>query len=174
MKLTDGEKLIALMLADLLDHVGAKGEVDPEFIKHAIFHSNTWSLEWKYPGLFTDEEEPSADVIRETGDILTMCRVVEASISQLPDDQRAEIPEKERRVFIGFDGNEEMHYSVALALVEQLDRFREFADYDFNSHHPTLRRYRAMLAVYERMNLNMGAGLSLESIQAILAAPRGA
>ncbi len=102
---------------------------------------------------------------------MTMCRVVEASIAELAEQERAEIPERDRRVFIGFDGNEEPHYHVATTLIEQLDRFKEFGDHDLNSHHPTLRRYHAMLDAYRQTNSHFGAGLSLEDIKTILAAP---
>lgn len=168
MKLTDGEKLIAAMLADLMKSLKVKGEIDPDFVEHAIYHSDLWAVEWKYPGLFIDEE-PSEEIVLETTKIMTMCRVVETSIADLEDDDKAEIPEEDRQVFIGFDGNEEPHHYVAKTLIEQLNRYKEFADRDLNSHHSTLDRYQAMLAAYNDVKNDPG-DFSLDDIKIILAA----
>lgn len=171
MKLTDGEKLITAMLADIIEHLGIKGEFDPAFIKTAVFGDDGWALKWKYPGLF-HSEGPSDEVVSETGKIMTMCRVVENSISQLSEEDRASIPEHQQMVFVGFDGNEEPHYGVATMLVEHLDRFGEWQDRGMNSHHNTLSRYRAMLRAYDHMELPMNGKFPLNDIMTILEAPR--
>jgi len=43
MKITDGEKLILLMLSDLYERLGVEGEIEPEFIKSAIFSDRSTS-----------------------------------------------------------------------------------------------------------------------------------
>lgn len=59
MKVTDGEKLILLMLSELYDKVGVEGEIEPDFIRSAIFNDKTWSIPWKYPGIpFEQQETP--------------------------------------------------------------------------------------------------------------------
>ena len=37
MKISDGEKLIILMLSELYEKLGVDGEIEPDFIKSAIF-----------------------------------------------------------------------------------------------------------------------------------------
>jgi len=36
-KLSDGEKLILLMLSEIYEKTGIEGEIEPEFIQSAIF-----------------------------------------------------------------------------------------------------------------------------------------
>lgn len=170
MNLSDGEKLIAIMLADIMERLETKGEIDPDFIKTAIFGDDAWALKWKYGGLF-HRDGPSDDIVSETGEIMTMCRVLENSMAQLNADELSGIPEHQRQVFVGFDGNEEPHYGVALMLVEKLDRFTEWQDRDLNSHHRTLDRYRAMLRAYDRMEIPMKGIFGLNDIKTILEAP---
>lgn len=169
MKLSPGEKLIAYMLADIMDHLKVQGEIDPAFVRDAIAGDDGWALKWKYSGLF-HEEGPSDEIVSETGKIMTMCRVLEDSISKLSDEDRASIPEMDQTVFVGFDGNEEPHYGVATMLVEKLDRFAEWKDRGLNSHHNTLDRYRAMYAAYRHMKPTMN-GFNLHDIHTILHAP---
>lgn len=169
MKITDGEKLIAIMLADLLEASEVDGEVEPKFVREAITSGHLWALKWKYPGIFHGEEDTDEEV-SETADILDMCRVVENSIHELNDTERDTIPERDREVFYGFDGNNEPHYGIASMFIETMGRWDEFAGRPLNSHMPTLDRYRRMKAVYDGAG---GAGhhpLPLGVIQAILAA----
>ena len=51
MTLTDGEKLILLMLTDIYDKLGVQGEIDPQFVRSAIFDNMLWGLSWKYSGI---------------------------------------------------------------------------------------------------------------------------
>jgi uncharacterized protein YfbU (UPF0304 family) len=169
MKLSDGEKLIAMMLADLLEAGGVDGEADPKFVREAITSGHLWSLNWKYPAIFHGEED-SPEEVQETADILTMCRIVEGSIAELSDAERDTIPENDRQVFYGFDGNNEPHYGIAVMFIENMGRWEEFEGRNLNSHMPTLNRYHRMKAVYDAAG---GAGahpLPLDTIQAILAA----
>jgi uncharacterized protein len=173
MKLTDGEKLITAMLADIIEHLGIKGEFDPAFIRTAVFGDDGWALKWKYSSLFHNEG-PSDEVVAETAKIMTMCRVVETSISLLSEDERASIPEHKQQVFVGFDGNQEDHYGVAHTLVNELGQFEEFAERGLNSHHATLESYRAMLRAYDHMELPMNGRFPLNDIMTILEAPERA
>jgi hypothetical protein len=42
MKLTDSEKLTLIMLCEIYEKLGIKGELDSKFVKEAIFSGNTW------------------------------------------------------------------------------------------------------------------------------------
>ena len=167
MKLSDGEKLIAFMLADIMEAGGIEGDIDPSFVKTIIASDSLWALKWKYHGLFHGEGADE-DTVQETASFMTMCRVVENSIANLPQDERATIPEHEQKVFVGFDGNEEPHYGVAVTLVEQLDRFNEWAERGLNSHHNTVGRYRRMKNTFDRLPRGHSGLLDLAGIRAVL------
>lgn len=169
MKLTDGEKLIAFMLADIMEGGGIKGDIDPAFVKTAIAGDDLWALNWKFNGLF-HSGGPDDAVVEETGKIMTMCRIVENSIAHLSPESRATIPEHQHKVFVGFDGNEEPHFGVATMLVQHLDRFEEWEDRDLNSHHNTLDRYRRMRATLDEQVKNHNGLLNLAGIEAVFAA----
>ncbi|GBF86486.1 hypothetical protein AsFPU3_3557 [Aphanothece sacrum FPU3] len=46
MKMSDGEKLIAVMLADLLEHLEVRGEINTALIKEAIYGDDLWAIQW--------------------------------------------------------------------------------------------------------------------------------
>lgn len=166
MKLSDGEKLIAMMLADLMKANEVKGEIDPDFVISAITGDHTWGLKWKYPGIFHNEA-PADEVVEEVTSILTMSRMVEHSIEQLSPEDRAQIPEEDREVFVGFDGNNEDHFGVAVFLVEELGRYAELEGREMNSHMPMVPKYNRMRAAYDHVAGGMGP-LSLQNIQTVL------
>lgn len=169
MKLTDGEKLIAIMLADLLQANGVNGEVDPAFVKSAICGGDFWALKWKYHGLFHDEvtDESVAD---EVGKIMSMCSYVEYSIGELDSGDTAKLTQT-GNVFFGFDGNNETDYfGVSEMLVNQMGRFDEFSSRSMNSHMPALAKYRRMKQVYEGVGGPGHGPLSVDNINAILSA----
>jgi uncharacterized protein len=57
--LSDGEKLTLLMLCDLCENGNVKGEIDPEFVRSAIYSDYAWALHWKYPFIpFVSKETP--------------------------------------------------------------------------------------------------------------------
>ena len=128
MKITDGEKLILLMLSELYDKLGVEGEVEPDFIRSAIFSNNTWSIPWKYVGI-PFEEQDTPEVVKEVLDILDMWSMIERSYEILSNESK-EFVEKEASPFgkdpkfPGFDGNNETEYmGTASFLVNDLDGF---------------------------------------------------
>ena len=174
MKITDGEKLILLMLSELYDKLGVEGEVEPDFIRTAIFSNNTWSIPWKYVGI-PFEEQDTPEVVKEVLDILDMWSMIERSYEILSNESK-EFVEKEASPFgkdpkfPGFDGNNETEYmGTASFLVNDLDRFEEFKGRNFNSHYPSIDSYRRMLSVFKPLlqNLNFQP-LSAQNIVDIL------
>lgn len=174
MKITDGEKLILLMLGELYDKLGVEGEVEPDFIRSAIFSNNTWSIPWKYVGIPFEEQE-TPEVVKEVLDILDMWSMIERSYENLSNESK-EFVEKEASPFgkdpkfPGFDGNNETEYmGTASFLVNDLDRFEEFKGRNFNSHCPSIDSYRRMLSVFKPLlqNLNFRP-LSAQNIVDIL------
>lgn len=167
--MSDGEKLIAVMLADIMKSQKIKGEIDPDLVTTAIAGDDLWALKWRYGGLFHNEG-PSDDIVDETAKIMTMCRVVENSINKLSPSERKNIPEHDQLVFVGFDGNEESHFGVASMLVEKLDRFTEWSGRSMNSHHNTIDKYRAMKRVFDGLPRSSQGLLNLDGIKAVLSA----
>ena len=150
MELSNGEKLIVLMLSEIYDKLGVDGEMDPEFLRAAIFDDALWSISWKYPGIpFKDEETP--EVVKEVIDILDMWSLIELSYERIAADDKEKVSQEVPSysvppTFRGFDGNNESnHLSTAYFVINRLDRFNEFKGRDLNSHIQVLPRYRSML-----------------------------
>lgn len=154
MKITDGEKLILLMLSELYDKLEVNGEVEPDFIRSAIFSNNTWSIPWKYVGIPFEEQE-TPEIVKEVLDILDMWSMIERSYANLSEASKQFVdkeaaPFGKDPMFRGFDGNNESEYlGTASFLVNDLDRFEEFKGRDFNSHCPSIDTYNRMLTVFK-------------------------
>lgn len=151
MKLTDGEKLITLMLCELYDRLEINAEIDPDFLRTAIYTGNEWSLAWKYPGIpFEDQKDP--EQLKEILDILDMWEHIELSYEQLSPEDKAVLesqPFGKNPKFRGFDGNNEAEYiGITSILLNELDRFQRFKGRDMNAHAPTLEVYGRMLPAY--------------------------
>lgn len=174
MKTTDGEKLIILMLSELYDKLEVHGEIDPDFIRSAMFSDNTWAISWKYPGI-QFEEQKTPEIVKEVLDILDMWSFIEYSYNILTDVEKAYLekeaaPFGKNPKFPGFDGNNESEYmGTASFIVNDLDRFEEFKGRSFNSHCPSIDSYNRMLSVFEPMRKNFStAALSAEQLMTIL------
>lgn len=156
MKLSEGEKLILLMLCSIQEHLKIKHpEIDTKLIKEAIFSGNLWGLKRGLPGVFHGEETPD-NIVTETENILAMWERLEQSFAGLKKIEKESLAKNAalsfggKVRFPGFDGNNESSYiSVADFLVKSLNSFRHFKARDFNAHMPTLDEHRRMLAVYE-------------------------
>lgn len=174
MKLSDGEKLILLMLSELYEKLGIEGEVEPEFIKSAIFSDNLWGIPWKYSGIpFEHQKDP--EIVREVIDILDMWSFIESSYERLNDEEKEYVkkeakPFGDNPQFVGFDGNNESSYmGTALFIVNDLQRFEDFKGRNFNSHCPSIDSYKRMLSVFEPIRKNLSyKPLSAEDIALIL------
>ena len=174
MKLSDGEKLIILMLSELYEKLGVEGEMDPDFIKSAIFSDQLWGLKWKYSGIpFEESEDPA--IVKEVIDILDMWSFIERAYSQLSDEQKEKIevdaaPFGRNPNFQGFDGNNETEYmGTAMFIVNDLGRFQEFKGRSFNSHSPSIKIYHRMLNAFEPIRKNLAyEPLSLDDLTKIL------
>ncbi len=174
MKLTDGEKLIILMLTEMHEKLQVEGETEPDFLRSAIFNDHLWGIRWKYSGIpFEHAEDPP--IVREVVDILDMWSFIEYAYANLNDQEKQQLalaakPFGENPRFNGFDGNNESEYmSVAMFLVNQLERFQEFKGRSFNCHHPSLDTHRRMLAVFEPLRASLAdSSLSVDQLAKIL------
>lgn len=174
MKLTDGEKLIILMLTEMYEKLQIKGEMEPDFLRSAIFNDHLWGIRWKYSGIpFGAADDPP--IVREVVNILDMWSIIEYAFAKLNAEERKKLareaePFGESPTFYGFDGNNESEYmSVAMFLVNQLERFQEFKGRSFNCHHPSLDAHRRMLAVFEPLRASLAdSSLSVDQLARIL------
>lgn len=174
MKISDGEKLILLMLSELYEKLGIDGEIEPEFVRSAIFSNNIWAIPWKYSGIpFEDQDDP--EIVKEVLNILDMWSLIEHSYALLSEKDKKHLediaaPFGKDPKFPGFDGNNESSYmGTASFIVNDLDRFEEFKGRNFNSHCPSLDGHRRMLATLDEIRESMDFGpLSTEDLAKIL------
>jgi uncharacterized protein len=169
MKLSDGERLLVVMLAEVMEAMSLNRELDPSLIKMLAINHDDWAIAHKYQGIF-DSEAPPEGVVRETHEILWMWQVLEDSIANLEGADAEEAAGWHYHKFIGFDGNHDRHFGVTHTLVKDLDLYSDFKDRGFNSHsQATLPRYREILAKFDTaMQGNHGEPLKMSQLREIL------
>ncbi|MGR6863421.1 YfbU family protein [Aliivibrio salmonicida] len=167
------KKLILVMLSELYDTVGVKGEIDPDFIRSAVLDNKSWSIPWMYPGIpFSEDDTP--ELVKEVLDILDMWSFIEGSYEQLSTEGKAFVESEAASLgkdpkFRGFDGNNESEYmSTASFLVNKLDRFEEFKGRYFNSHSRVVDVYKRMLPTFERIRDHGGFPFTESQIVEVL------
>ncbi len=175
-RLSDGEKLLLLMMGDLFKHLKVKDpKTDAEFISEVIFGGHYWALKWQLPGVFHGHVDDPAH-LRLVLDILEMWDYIERGHERLPKNERqrlaAEVPFfGENLRFRGFDDNTEAKYgNIADFLIGELNRYARFAGRDLNAHMPTLDLHQRMLRVFTPMRPTMGGELSLDQLSVLLKA----
>lgn len=169
MELTDGERLLAVMLADVMKALKVQGELDTALIKSLIINNDEWALRRKYPSIFERESDPD-EVVKETADILWMFGIIESSIGRLEGEQAAEAAGWHYNQWRGFDGNNDSHYGVARTMIEELGEFDQSRKgVNLNSHtQTTLPRYRSMYQkFYGYVEAQQAAPLSFEALRDI-------
>ena len=174
LKLSDGEKLILIMLGEIYKNLKLKGEIDPELIGDAIYGGHYWGLKWQHSGVFHDHED-SEEAVSEVVNILDMWSFLEEGYKKLSATDKARVeaeatPFGKDVRFPGFDGNNETeHLGIARFLIEKLGRFSSFGKRDLNSHWQSIETYRRMLPVFEPIRRKLtGRSLSASEIVAIL------
>jgi uncharacterized protein YfbU (UPF0304 family) len=174
-KLSDGEKLILIMLTEIYEHLGIEDGVKPKFVREAIYSGNAWGLKWQYPAIF-DAVEMSDAVRSEVVNILDMWSMIEDGFRDLSDADRERVKQEAALRndvrFYGFDKNNEFdHLNAADFLINHLDRFSAFKGRELNSHMPTIDMYRRMYTLFEPLRIKIGQrnkGLSATEIIELL------
>lgn len=174
--LGNGERLIVLMLCQLLKHLKVDGDIDPKFVEDVIYGGHFWAFDWEYQGIFHSHVDSEA-VLSEVVDILGMWSFLESGFKELSQQDKDKVaaeaePFGKRVVFNGFDGNNEGQYiGIAKFLINKLDRFTDFKGRDLNSHFPSVDMHRRMFAVFGPIRQNLiGRGLTATEIIQILRA----
>lgn len=175
--LSDGEKLITTMLADVIKGLNIETETNIDLVKNVISGGHYWALGWEMPGLFHSHLDKRSRVSFVV-DILDMWEFLEEAFEKLSDSDKARLAELadpwgKNVQFPGFDGNNEAeHLSIARFLITDLSRFSRFHDrkYDLNSHHPTLEKYGKMYRAFEpiRAKLIFGKAMSVDQLAEVL------
>jgi hypothetical protein len=152
MQLSEGEKFILIMLAQIQKKLGVKGEIEPDFVFDAITTENTWGLKWEYPSIFSDEDATTGTV-DEVRKILELWTFIEESYRSLSKKEKALVEAANNGgapKFVGFDRNtESRHLSVARFMIEKLRHYKNLKCRKLNSHMPSVQRYRTMLSHFE-------------------------
>lgn len=155
MDLSNGEKLIIMMLADLGKALKVAGEIDVDFVSDAITSGNTWALENRYTGIFHGEDA-SDSTVRKVHDVLSTWTTIERAVADLSEEDRARLeaeaqPFGKNPRFPGFDGNNESEYmSVASFMIEKMGFYPELAGRGhLNSHMPTLQSFERMKRAFD-------------------------
>lgn len=178
--LSDGEKLIAMMLGDLIKKLDVDVETNVDLVQKVIYGGHYWALGWEMPGIFHGHADKQSRV-RFVVDVLDMWSFIEEAFEKLGKVELKRLakeadPFGEHVEFSGFDGNNESeHLGIARFLVEDLERFSRFREghRDLNSHHPTLEAYGRMLQVFEPIRKTLvGRRLSVDELVAILNSQR--
>ena len=48
MKLSNGERLILIMVSEIYEKLDIKGEINPALVRDAIYGDKLWALGWEY------------------------------------------------------------------------------------------------------------------------------
>jgi len=166
MKISDGERLILLMLSEISEKLEIDGDIDPKFIQSAIYNEHLWGVSWKYSGIpFENSAKDTPKEVSEVCDILDMWSIIEDSYSALSNEDKNSVKEQvgplgDNPKFSGFDGNNECEYmSIARFLIDDLERFESFKGRGLNSHLPSIDTHNRMLNVFRPLRTNLHSRL---------------
>src|ERR1700752_5189007 len=90
MNLSDGEKLIIVMLCDIYKALNLKGVVDPDFVSSSIVGGNFKELKWGMQGIFHDHEDRER-AATEVGEILDMWSAIERGYKRLTAEEKRQV-----------------------------------------------------------------------------------
>lgn len=166
-EISDGEKLIIAMLADIMKQSDTEGETNSKFILSAIYGGHYWGLKWNLTGLLHDHAD-KPEIVRNVVNILDMWCFLESAYGKLSKEEKGRVdkgaPLGKFFPFRGFDGNYESSYlHVAHFLVNDMNRFTQFKGRDLNSHVPSVPGYLRMYKSFEPMRVNLGGGRELNA-----------
>jgi uncharacterized protein YfbU (UPF0304 family) len=179
MKLTNQEKLILMMLADIHEALKIKDGVDTTLLKRAIYTDNTWALESKMSHFLTGPRDPPPPAVKTVSDILEMWMLLEQAYERFGPADKARIkieadPFGDPVRFTGFGGNHEQRaLSIAQFLVDAMGMFSHFKGRDLDSHFPGMEGDLRMFSVFEPIHKTLGmGGLTADQVILILNARR--
>jgi uncharacterized protein len=156
MNLSDGEKLILVMLCDIHKALNLKGTIDPDSLRPLILDKDQRELKLATNGESHDRPD-RASVAAEVSEILDMWSAIERGYKHLTVDEKREVeagagPLGRGVRFSGFDSASESEYRAAAHfLIEETGEFERFQGRNLDAHMPSLDGYRRMLRFYGPM-----------------------
>jgi uncharacterized protein YfbU (UPF0304 family) len=162
MILTEPEKLMLLMLADIHEHLGIEeGSVDGAFVRAAIADGQTWALSSKYRAQAYASEDKSRAEVDEVYDVLDMWSLLEEGYAALGAADRARADEVNHGHPVqmpGFDAHEDQIY-IAKFIIERMDSYQSLKDRATRDcHSPVRARYAAMVSAFEPLRAQLSSG----------------
>ena len=156
MNLSEGERLILVMLCDIHKALNLKGVIDPDALKPMILEAEQHGVARAVNGASGEHRDRTA-VASEVSDILDMWSAIERGYKHLTVEEKrtveAEAGPLGRGVrFSGFDAESEIAYrDIAHVLIEEAGQFDRFQGRNLDAHMPALAGYRRMLRLYGPM-----------------------
>lgn len=152
-QLTDGDKIIIQMIADLSRPDGHQ-ELDNKEVLAAIYGGHYWALKSELHGLLHDHSDNPV-MVTHVVDVLDMWSFLEEAWDKYDYSEKEKVTNAlpdywSAPKFIGFDGNNETEaMGIARHYIEVLGRFSRFKGRSLNSHSHTYGKYSAMFAIFE-------------------------
>lgn len=160
MQMSNAEKLMATLLAEIHQSMGIQGQVDAGLVAKAVTSNNTWALTLELSGPLGLAPEPLPPEVERVQDILAMWQQIEAAGARFSDGDRAQlrdarVPHADLR-FPGFDPlTESRHLGIARFLVEELQSF-DFPGRELKAERPMLDAYASMLDEFRAIQRKLG------------------
>lgn len=165
-KLTDADKLILSMLADLVEQVGELSKrldvknrmetTDYQLIKRALFSGQNWAI-WAHHN-WLKAPSVNEEQVEHVENILEMWDDIESDYEALNETEKKCLHGCigfDKVVFEGFDGNHELdkiYLSIAQFLVSRPDYWERFKHRSLNSHGMGgMLYYLKMWEVYKKL-----------------------
>ena len=161
MNLSEGERLILVMLCDIYKALEIKGAVDLDTLKPLILEAGSTGAARGVNGAAGSHRDRTA-VATEVSEILDMWSAIERGYKHLSVEEKrtveAEAGPLGRGVrFSGFDTESEIEYrDIAHVLIEETGQFERFQGRNLDAHMPALAGYRRMLRLYGPMRSTSG------------------
>ena len=144
-KLTLNERLILRNQIEILSKLDP--ENNPEYLLK-ILDNGIEGMYWELFSRLSFTTIPK-EVVSETYDILDMYRVIGNEINE------STLDDIEKIRFNGFDANNDDHYLIMKILIEDLSKYEEHKNTNYNSHSSaSIGRYRRILSKYKELNID--------------------
>jgi uncharacterized protein YfbU (UPF0304 family) len=158
--LDGGQKLIALMLCEVLEKLNVEDGLDAGFIRDAIQNRHEWAVGWRYGDLVGSGN--SEELAQQVSKVLHMWLIIEFAFDKLSRKEKARVSEQtishEDGRFPGFDWNHESEVaSIATFMIDKMGLFARFKGRDLSCVMPRMGRYVRMLATFEPVLRKMKA-----------------
>jgi uncharacterized protein YfbU (UPF0304 family) len=177
MRLTDGEKIIIYLLAEILKTQKGYGDQNRmSLLQEAISGGHLWAINGHelFAGVFServDNDEEQKLVINS----LDMWSFIEEAYQTFTDDEKKQVEDSveffgTNPQFTDFDGNYESEYMIlARFVIDKLGWFQRFKGRELNSHAPHVDRYKRMIDVFDPIRVKLvGRGLTTAEMITLL------